>query len=384
MENSTMRKMALVIAVAATPSLASANSFTVPAIIPSAQAATPPPHPSTPPASVIHGESSTPVSTSPAPGQPGGATTAAQNASPGSAPNTSAPATSSLVSAGNGSVMTALPDHPPPPLSLLSPNVPLTYRQSTAAVISRRWRNRVASPGEGDDGAVNYMFGASIPSVVCSPLYVCNIELQPGEVVNDIKAGDSVRWLITPSIVGSGSTSQTIVSVKPTDAGLQTNLIITTTKRLYDITLVSSSYAHTDEITFTYSEDVQAQWRQYQAQEQQNAINTTMTNGTNLASLDFGYALNGDNPAWRPLRVYSDGIKTYIQFPRSMLSGDAPTLVALDGDGTWFSSPTKEIVNYRVVGDTYVVDRVLDRAALLSGVGGSQQEVEIIHQGRIN
>jgi type IV secretory pathway VirB9-like protein len=41
-------------------------------------------------------------------------------------------------------------------------------------------------------------------------------------------------------------------------------------------------------------------------------------------------------------------------------------------------------VNYRVEGDTYVVDRVLDRAALLSGVGGSQQEVEITHQGRIN
>jgi P-type conjugative transfer protein TrbG len=379
METSNMRKMAFFFAFAAVPSVESANTFTVPAIIPAAQAATPQPEPSTPPPNVLQGGGSSPAAV-----QPGGPMKTVQNTSPGSPANSPAPAPPNLVSTGNGGVMTALPNHPPPPLSLLSPNVPLTSRQAKAASISRRWRDRVASPGEGDNGAVNYMFGASIPSVVCSPLYVCNIELQPGEVVNDIKSGDSVRWLITPSMVGSGATSQTIVSVKPTDSGLRTNLIIATTKRLYDITLVSNTYAHTDEINFTYPEDVQAQWRAYQQQAQQNAINTTMPNGTNLAALDFGYSLSGGNPAWRPLRVYSDGIKTYIQFPRSMLSGDSPTLVALDRDGSWFSSPTKEIVNYRVEGDTYVVDRVLDRAALLSGVGGSQEEVEITHQGRLN
>jgi P-type conjugative transfer protein TrbG len=384
METSNMRKMALLLAVAVVPSVASAKDFTVPAIVPAAKAATPQPQPSTPPASVISGAPSSPAAGAPSNTSPADAPAPAPLRTAQNSPAYSPPAPQNRVSTGNGGVMTALPNHPPPPLSLLSPNVPLTSRQATAAAISRRWRNRVASPGDGTDGAVNYMFGASIPSVVCSPLYVCNIELQPGEIVNDIKAGDSVRWLITPSIVGSGARAQTIVSVKPTDAGLQTNLIIATTKRLYDISLVSSSYAHTDEITFTYPADVQTQWQQYQTEAQQRYTDTTMANGTNLASLDFGYSLSGDNAAWRPLRVYSDGIKTYIQFPRSMLSGDAPTLVALGHDGSWFSSPTKEIVNYRVDGDTYVVDRVLDRAALVSGVGGTQDEVEITHQGRIN
>jgi type IV secretion system protein TrbG len=378
METSNMRKMALMLAVAAVPSVASAKDFTVPAIIPSEQAATPQPQPATPPASIA---------------APPLASTAAHAAPPAAAPVQTAQASAStppytpppaMVSTPNGGVMAALPNHPPPPLSLLSPNVALTSRQATAAAISRRWRDRVASPGEGANGSVNYMFGASIPSVVCSPLYVCNISLQPGEVVNDIKSGDSVRWLITPSVVGSGATAQTIVSVKPTDAGLRTNLVIATTRRLYDITLVSNTYSHTDDISFTYPEDVQAQWQAYQQQAQQHYVDTTMTNGTNLASLDFGYSLSGSNPSWRPLRVYSDGIKTYIQFPRSVLSGDSPTLVALGHDGSWFSSPTKEIVNYRVEGDTYVVDRVLDRAALISGVGGSQDEVEITHQGRVN
>jgi type IV secretion system protein VirB9 len=375
-----MKKLVLLMAVAAVPSVASAHDYAVPAIIPSAEAATPQPEPASPPASVIGAKAAPTTTGTPAP--PTKTASVTTTTPPGAPANAEPPP--ALVQTQNGQAMTALPNHPPPPVSLLSPNKPLTAKQATAAAISRRWRNRVATPGEGANGAVNYMFGASIPSLVCSPLYVCNIALQPGEVVNNINSGDSVRWLITPSVVGSGSSAQTIVSVKPTDAGLRTNLTIATSKRLYDILLISSTYAHTDEITFTYPEDAQAKWQAYQQQAQANYVSTTMANGTNLAALDFNYRLSGSNPSWRPLRVYSDGIKTYIQFPRAMLSGDAPTLVALDRDGGWFSSPTKEIVNYRVEGDTYVVDRVLDRAALLSGVGGSQQEVEIIHQGRVN
>ena len=379
-----MKKLVILMAVAVAPSFASAHDYAVPAIIPSAEAAAPQPEPASPPASVIGGQAAPTATSMPAPTtKAASATTSVATKTPQGAPAYSEPPPA-LVQTQNGQVMTALPNHPPPPVSLLSPNKPLTAKQATAAAISRRWRNRVAMPGEGANGSVNYMFGASIPSLVCSPLYVCNIALQPGEVVNNINSGDSVRWLITPSVVGSGSSAQTIVSVKPTDAGLRTNLTIATSKRLYDILLVSSTYAHTDEITFTYPEDAQAKWQAYQQQAQVNYVNTTMANGTNLAALDFNYRLSGSNPSWRPLRVYIDGLKTYIQFPRAMLSGDAPTLVALDRDGGWFSSPTKEIVNYRVEGDTYVVDRVLDRAALLSGVGGSQQGVEIIHQGRVN
>jgi len=362
METPKMRKLALVVAVAAVPSVASAKDggFTVPAIVPSAQAAAPAPQPATPPANVLSPRAPTPA-----------------------APATPDPPATTLVVTAGGDGMTPLPNQSPPPLNLLSPNVPLTPRQAQAAAISRRWRDRPTSPGEGQAGAVVYTYGVSIPSVVCAPLYVCNISLQPGEVVNDIKAGDAVRWLITPSIIGAGPTAQTIISVKPTDAGLRTNLVVATTRRLYNIALVSSAYAHTDDIAFRYPEDAQAKWRQYRQIVQQRYTDTTLANGTNLAALDFGYRLSGDNPAWRPLRVYSDGIKTYIQFPRSMLSGDAPTLVSLAYDGGWFSAPTKQIVNYRVEGDVYVVDRVLARAALISGVGANQDKVEIIHQGRL-
>ncbi len=383
-----MRKMVLALTVMVVPGVASAQSFTVPAIISPAQAQTPAPQPAAPPASFGNPASPRPDVSAPTVGASASAAASASVGAPAStAPSVNLglpgePATSSaLVSTPNGGVMTALPSHPPPPLALLSPNGPLTARERQATTIAHRWRGRTASPSEGANGSVRFMFGATVPSVVCSPLYVCTITLQPGEVVNDIKAGDAVRWLITPSMVGSGSNQQTVVSVKPTDAGLRTNLIIATTRRLYEINLVSNSSSYTGNVTFTYPEDAQAAWQQYQADAGRRYADTTLASGQNLASLDFNYALSGDRPAWRPLRVYSDGIKTYIQFPRTMLSGDAPALVALGTDGSWFSSPTKQIVNYRVQGDTYVVDRVLNRAELVSGVGGSQDAVEITHSG---
>ena len=344
MEPLNMRKFVLFLSVAAIPVVASASDFTVPAIVEPAQAA-PETNSAIPPADIT-------ASTDPAPTDSDG--------------------------------RTALPNHPPPALTVLSPNTPLTPRERRATSIAQGWRSLQASPAPGTDGSVNFTFGASIPAVVCSPLYVCSISLQPGEVVNDIKAGDSVRWLISPSIVGTGANQQTIVTVKPTDAGLRTNLVIATTRRLYEIELVSNSTTYTDDVTFTYPEDAQTAWQQYRAEQQQQeqtVAATTLATGQNLAALDFNFTLSGGQPAWRPLRVYSDGIKTYIQFPRSMLSGDAPALVALGDDGGLFSSPTKQIVNYRVEGDTYVVDRVLSRAALISGVGGNQDEVQITHQG---
>ncbi|MDT9096864.1 TrbG/VirB9 family P-type conjugative transfer protein, partial [Escherichia coli] len=76
----------------------------------------------------------------------------------------------------------------------------------------------------------------------------------------------------------------------------------------------------------------------------------------------FGFRISGDRPRWSPTRVYSDGLKTYIQFPSSQFADEAPALVELDGgSGT-------QMVNYRVVGDRYVVDHVIERAALISGV----------------
>lgn len=267
----------------------------------------------------------------------------------------------------------------PPPVNLLSPSAPLNAKEKRAVKLSRQWRERSDMPQPGEDGFVRFLYGAGLPTVVCAPLQVCNVSLQPGEIVNNINVGDSVRWKITPAFSGeAGSGGRTThLIIKPADAGLVTSLDVATNRRIYAIKLVSTQKEWMPLVAFNYPDDAQRQWAAYRQQVSFGAAATNLPTGESLADLDFGYRLTGDDPGWKPLRVYTDGAKTYIQFPPSVAHASAPVLVGLADDGDWFSDPSTQMVTYRMQGDRYVVDRVLDRAALISGVGSGETRVVI-------
>src|SRR3546814_19860468 len=46
--------------------------------------------------------------------------------------------------------------------------------------------------------------------------------------------------------------------------------------------------------------------------------------GIALPSLSFGYRVSGDRPAWRPVRVFADGVRPFIEFPESIARGEMP------------------------------------------------------------
>jgi type IV secretion system protein VirB9 len=89
--------------------------------------------------------------------------------------------------------------------------------------------------------------------------------------------------------------------------------------------------------------------------------------------LNFSYAISG-RAGWRPTRVYGDGEKTYIQFPKSISGQDAPVLFIVSGG-------QNRIVNYRMKGTVMVVDYNIDRAVLVSGVGWHRQTITIARGG---
>ena len=70
------------------------------------------------------------------------------------------------------------------------------------------------------------------------------------------------------------------------------------------------------------------------------------------------------------MRVLDDGEKTYIEMPGTISFQDLPTLMIEGPEGS-------EMVNFRVKGTTFVVDRLFVKAALLLGVGKHQEVVEI-------
>lgn len=280
------------------------------------------------------------------------------------------------------------PNHAPPTINpVMGPNPTLTPRDRAGIEIAESWTDNRTRPATGTEGAAMFMFGETLPSIVCAPLFVCDVMLQPGEVINDINLGDAVRWKVSPARSGAGAEAVTHVLLKPTDAGLTTNLVITTDRRTYVLRLVSHRTDWMPRVAFSYPDDVRREWEEFLAnQRAEQAVvaareatvrqATVLPTGEPLSNLDFGFDVRGDNAPWRPLRVYSDGQKTYIQFPPSMLNGQAPALVAIG------AGDAPEIINYRADGDRYVVDQVLDRAALISGVGRHQRKVEIIRSGR--
>nr|WP_232528652.1 P-type conjugative transfer protein TrbG [Stenotrophomonas acidaminiphila] len=266
-----------------------------------------------------------------------------------------------------------------PPVQMVSPDrVRLDAKETHGVQLADSWKRNPDKPRIGADGSVKYLFGATLPTLVCTPLQVCSIELQQGEVVNDVHAGDLARWKITPAVRGAGDTATTIIIVKPTDAGLVTNLLVTTDRRTYSIKLASTQSDWIPVLSFDYPEDVNRAWAQYRERIAQRQNATTLQTGENVGNLDFGFKMGGDNPSWRPQRIYSDGSKTYIQFPSADFAGsEAPALVEIGEGGGMFSRAPQQLVNYRVIGDRYVVDKVLERAALVSGVGKHQVKVTI-------
>src|SRR5690606_6052074 len=175
------------------------------------------------------------------------------------------------------------------------------------------------------------------PSVVCSPLQVCDIELQGGEVVRDVLVGDTVRWKVEPATSGSAGRQAIHLVVKPSEAGLVTSMVVTTTRRTYHIQLKSHPSQYMARVGFEYPQDAMSRLADINARLEANTIPGA---GVLAEALDFSYSVRG-RASWRPVRVYSDGQKTYIQFPRSITGQDAPVLFVVSGG-------QDRIVNYRM------------------------------------
>lgn len=269
------------------------------------------------------------------------------------------------------------PNELPPPIPLLSNKVvPLGAKAAAGLRISHAWAVAKHLPTPGSDGAVQFQYGATLPTIVCAPLRICDIRLQPGEIVNEINIGDSTEWKAKPAVSGTGSNQVTHVLIKPVQAGLSTDMIISTNRRTYTIQLVSDRERWMPVVAFQYPGDIAAAWAAYHAKMAKQSDDNQLSSGQNVSKLDFSYRISGAHPGWRPVRVYTNGTKTYLDFPRRMLVTTAPVLLALGGDGK------TQLVNYRVKGAVYIVDRVLTHAELISGVGSNQRAVRITYTGR--
>jgi type IV secretion system protein TrbG len=203
-----------------------------------------------------------------------------------------------------------------------------------------------------------------------APEQVTDITLQAGEALVSVAAGDTVRWIVGDTTSGSGAVKRTHILVKPSAPGLKTNLVILTDRRVYYLALESTERTAMAALSWNYPKDELMAIERAAADAE---VQSPVANGLALDRLNFDYRISGDDPDWRPLRAFDDGRQTFIAFPSSITVGEAPPLFVTGANGE------AQLVNYRMRGDYYVVDRLFDAAELR--LGEKNQDVVRITRG---
>ncbi len=185
----------------------------------------------------------------------------------------------------------------------------------------------------------------AIYELYTSPSFISAILLEPGETLGDVAAGDTSRWMVQETNAESEIDGRTIVLVKPQTSGLRTNIVLVTDRRTYTIEAIAQAgSAYSAQIAWCYPAEEVARM-------------------ASVDQLNFGYrvrATRGGRPNWMPTRVFDDGRRTWIEMPEAVASSDLPPLFVVTGEGA-------ELVNYRVQGQRYMVDRIFDVAELRLG-----------------
>lgn len=213
--------------------------------------------------------------------------------------------------------------------------------------------------------------------VYASPGQVTDIILQEGEELvgpGPVAAGDTVRWIIGDTVSGGGAARRVHILVKPTRADIMTNIVINTSRRTYHLELRATPATYMAAVSWSYPE---AELIALRAAEVARERAAPVAAGLDLAALNFRYTLSGDNPDWRPVRVFDDGRQIFIEFGDDIATGDMPPLFATGAKGE------AELLNYRVHGRFMIVDRLFERGELRMGSGRAARKVVIERAGRV-
>lgn len=201
--------------------------------------------------------------------------------------------------------------------------------------------------------------------VYAAPGQITDISLEPGETLagaGPIAAGDTARWIIGDTQSGSGETRRVHILVKPTRPDLATNLVVTTDRRVYMIELRSGAGAYMPAVAWAYP--------------RRPASRSHLVGAApaipSAARRNYRYTMTGGSPPWKPVDVFDDGRKVYVEFPRGVVQGEMPPLFAIGPDGE------AQLVNSRVHQHILIVDRLFGAAELRLGSGRRQEVVRIV------
>ena len=258
--------------------------------------------------------------------------------------------------------------HEVPAIELASPAVP------SMVVVEKPQKSMVASIQEAQQDGLRdvnatgaeagFAYAPSqIFTVWCKEGFLTDIRLQPGEELQYIGGGDTVRWMVDKAVSGNGADRQWHVYLKPLRGSIETNIIINTDRRSYQLFAKTDGVGYNPMVAWVYPQD---QLNQVNKDLERNTIaqrNLPNRNAATPESLDFNYDIANVSGAenWTPVAVYNDGQKTYLKMPAAMANDEAPALFVRDGRNGLM------MVNYRIRKGVYIVDRLFQQAELRNG-----------------
>jgi type IV secretion system protein VirB9 len=195
--------------------------------------------------------------------------------------------------------------------------------------------------------------------VVCKILSLSVIQLENGEVPIGVPyLSDTLRWEITGDVWRtSDSLSVQLIMIKPLESGLTTNMILVTNQRIYQFVLSSTRDSYMPMVKFRYPHS-QKKFITAETLKQEAEHREREDQGEYLSynyKIVSGWALSGwFKPAWKPLEVWDDGLKTYVRLPRGVLQSEYPTIF----------EKSRYIINYRVSENVMILDKLISDVTL--------------------
>lgn len=257
----------------------------------------------------------------------------------------------------------------------ISPQQP-TQKDLTARAADYQM-NRTSAVGIGQGARVVHTFDGSVARLVCQPLQICLIELEQGEEMTEAPMiSDPVRWDVqVPIRDGSdGKLIRQYVAISPGVDAQTATLMVFTDRRVYPVQLVPDLLHHTFMLSYDYpdtrarenaqrlseSRARKAAQRAASSAQRRQAVATrgvqTAQGAVPAEDLRF-YTISG-RAKFKPLRVYTDRSKTYIDLPTDY-RGDIPTIDDRSGgtEGTInsrFNPKRRQIVIDRQLTDFFL------------------------------
>ena len=225
----------------------------------------------------------------------------------------------------------------------------------------------------------------NIYKIYSKPDYITTIMLAPDESINFIGGGDTENWLLEQSQGAEKNTN--LVHIRPIEAGLSTNLVVVTNKRLYTFNIESTEDMYNPLITFQYPYEQTITVYRSEDMGDGSVTGITGTPATSTAGTtkvidtktgvvteaknNENYRINDKKQKFSPEKIYDDNKFTYINFKDEIKNFEMPVFYILNGKNL-------ELTNFEIKGNQMIVERLFDKAILKVGT----QEIKIRNYGK--